>query len=135
MAGDAPGDQGGAATHFDRIGGTPAVREAVDRFYTRVLDDAELAPYFTDADVGAIKRHQVLLLSQVLGGPQGYDGRELGEAHRGLGITEAHYDRVVDHLVAVLVELDAPEDTIAAAGEIVAGVRADIVESGTGPTA
>jgi hemoglobin len=135
MAGDGPGGGDEAATHFERIGGTPAVREAVERFYTRVLEDPELASYFTDADVGEIKRHQVLLLSQVLGGPQGYDGRELGEAHRGLGITETHYDRVVDHLVAVLVELGAPEDTIGAAGEVVAGVKADIVEGSPGTTA
>jgi hemoglobin len=132
MAGDESEPDRAPATHYDRIGGAPAVREAVDRFYARVLDDAELAPYFTDADIAQVKRHQVLLLSQVLGGPQAYGGRELGEAHRGLGVTETHYDRVVDHLVAVLTELGAPPDTIAAAGEVVAGVKADIVESSTG---
>ena len=55
-------------SHYDRVGGRPAIREVVERFYVRVLDDAELAPYFTDADMAQVKRHQVLLLSQVLGG-------------------------------------------------------------------
>jgi hemoglobin len=132
MAGDQTDASGGPVSHFDRIGGTPAVREAVDRFYARVLDDAELAPYFVDVDMAKVKRHQVLLLSHVLGGPQAYDGRDLGEAHRGLGVTDAHYDRVVDHLVAVLTELGAPADTIGAAAEVVAGVKPDIVESGIG---
>ena len=72
----------------------------------------------------------MLLLSQVLGGPASYDGRALGEAHRGLGVTEADYDKVVAHLVSVLVELGADDEAIAAAGAVVAGVKPDIVGSG-----
>jgi hemoglobin len=120
------------ASHYDRIGGAPTIREAVDRFYALVLADAELAPYFTGSDVAQVKRHQVLLLSQVLGGPAAYEGRDLGVAHRGLGITGGHYDQVIAHLVSVLVELGADDEAIAAAGEVVAGVKPDIVESGVG---
>jgi len=116
-------------SHYDRVGGKPAIREVVEQFYARVLDDDELAPYFTDADVSEVKRHQVLLLSQVLGGPAEYDGRELGAAHRGLGITSDHYDKVVGHLVAVLTDLGADDELLAAAGGVVAGVKADIVEN------
>lgn len=117
-------------SHYDRMGGAPTIREAVDRFYELVLADAELAPYFTDTDLAQVKRHQVLLLSQVLGGPTAYDGRALGDAHRGLGITELHYDKVVDHLVGVLVDLGADDEAIAAAGSVIAAVKPDIVESG-----
>jgi hemoglobin len=102
----------------------------VEQFYARVLADDELSPYFTGSDVDAVKRHQVLLLSQVLGGPSEYDGRELGEAHRGLGITSEHYDKVVGYLVAVLTELGADDELLAAAGSVVAGVKPDIVEIG-----
>lgn len=119
-----------APTHYDRVGGRPAITAVVEQFYARVLADDELAPYFDDADVAAVKRHQVLLLSQVLGGPSEYDGRELGEAHRGLGITSEHYDKVVGHLVAVLTEAGADDEVIAAAGGVVAGVKDDIVEDG-----
>jgi hemoglobin len=125
MAGET--DDTPTASAYDRIGGQPTLREAVDRFYVRVLDDPELAPYFEGKDVPRIKRHQVLLLGQVLGGPQDYDGRELGDAHAGLGVTGAHYDRVVEHLVAVLVEMDVPDDILAAAGEVLTGVKPDIV--------
>jgi hemoglobin len=117
------------ASHYDRLGGAPAIREAVDRFYRLVLADDDLTPYFKDVAVSEVKRHQVLLLSQVLGGPADYQGRDLGEAHRGLGITDAHYDKVVGHLVSVLVELGADDDAIAAAGAVVVGVKPDIVES------
>ncbi len=118
------------ASHYDRLGGAPTIRVAVDRFYELVLADPDLAPFFADTDVAKVKRHQVLLLSQVLGGPADYDGRALGEAHRGLGITETHYDKVVAHLVNVLVDLGADDEAIAAAGAVVASVKADIVGSG-----
>ncbi|MGH9235247.1 MAG: group I truncated hemoglobin [Acidimicrobiales bacterium] len=129
MAGDETGGAAAPDNHYDRLGGGAAVLEAVDRFYALVLADDELAPYFTDVDIARLKRHQVLLLSQVLGGPTAYDGRELGDAHRGLGVTDAHYDKVVAHLVSVLTELGADDEAIAAAGSVVAAVRPDIVES------
>ena len=59
-----------------------------------------------------------------------HDGRELGDAHRGLGISAAHYDRVVDHLVTVLTEMGADEAALADAGKVLAGVKPDIVEDG-----
>ncbi len=112
---------------YDTLGGAVPLRLAVDRFYTAVLADPELAPYFEGVDVAHVKRHQVLLLTQVLGGPQTYTGRDLGEAHRHLNVTSDHYDRVVDHLVATLEGLDAPGEVVAAVEGAVAGTKAAVV--------
>lgn len=131
MAGEQIDTGGDPAPPDDRIGGAAAIREAVERFDARVLDDPELQPSFTGSNVAEIKRHQVLLLSQVLGGPAGDAGRELADAPRELGITGDHSDRAVGHLVAVVTELGAEADTIAAAGDVLVGVRPDIVESAT----
>jgi len=43
---------------YDSIGGVPAVRAAVDDFYTRVLADARLATFFTGTDLDRLKAHQ-----------------------------------------------------------------------------
>jgi truncated hemoglobin YjbI len=61
-------------SYFDELGGTPTVKEAVDRFYRLVLGDGELAPYFTGIDLPQLKAHQVKLISHVLGGPNEYQG-------------------------------------------------------------
>ncbi|HET6953538.1 MAG TPA: group 1 truncated hemoglobin [Acidimicrobiales bacterium] len=134
MAGEPTDDTASTASHYERIGGAPALQETVERFYAKVLDDPELATYFEGQDVGRIKRHQVKLLSQVLGGPQEYEGRELSDAHAHLRITEAHYDQVVNHLVATMVELGVPDDVIADAGAVVADVKPGIVASGDAAT-
>ena len=56
-------------------------------FYERVLSDPQLAPYFEEVDLAHLKRHRLLLISQVLGDPANYDGRALDQAHAGLGIS------------------------------------------------
>jgi hemoglobin len=117
-----------ARTPSERLGGAAVIRTAVDELYRRVVDDPELSPYFASADLAEIKDHQVRLLGSVLGGPQVYGGRALGAAHRGLGITDRHYDRVVAHLTAVLEEAGADDGAVAAVDEAIARVRPDIVE-------
>lgn len=111
---------------YDRVGGAPAIREAVDRFYRRLLDDPELAGYF-EGDLTGLKRHQAALLTQVLGGPVQYEGRDLTEAHASLAVSKAHFQRVVFYLVGTLWELGAPMDVIMATGETVASLESHIV--------
>ncbi len=112
---------------YEVAGGADGLKLAVDRFYERVVGDPQLVGYFVGQDVARIKRHQVLLLSQVLGGPAGYDGRQLGEAHAALGVTAPDYDRVVEHLVGTLRELAVDESVVGAVEGVVAGVKADVV--------
>ncbi|GAA4204289.1 group I truncated hemoglobin [Actinocatenispora rupis] len=117
-----------ATTDYARIGGGDAVRQVVGRFYEMVLADPELAGYFTGVDLPKLKRHQALLISQVLGGPAEYDGRDLKAAHRGMAISKDHFGRVVVHLVAALREAGVPEDVIGRVGQALGGTEADIVE-------
>jgi uroporphyrinogen-III synthase len=94
------------------VGGRPGIREAVERLYARLLADPSVSQYFDGVDMPRLKRHQVLLLSQMLGGPAQYSGRDLAAAHADLHIRSADYRCVVEHLVAVLGELDVPVDAV-----------------------
>jgi len=116
-------------TNFELIGGTAAVREAVNRFYDRLLADPDIAGYFNGVDLGHLKRHQVDLISMVLGGPNGYTGRDLGEAHAGLHIDAATFGKVGAHLVAVLAELGVPEHVIASVSDTLTSVAPQIIEA------
>lgn len=112
---------------YQRLGGTPAIREAVERFYALVLQDDELRPYFEQTDIDKLKAHQAALLTTVLGGPDGCYGRDLVEGHRGLGITEAHYARVVDYLVVALQDVRAAGDIVESVAVSLAAVKGSIV--------
>src|SRR5690606_12837209 len=122
-----------AASYYDQLGGTPTVKEAVDRFYRLLLDDGELVGYFTGVDLAELKAHQVRLLSHVLGGPNEYDGRDLAAAHGHLGITEAHYEKVGEYLTGVLSTMGAGEEIVSAVGATLASVAPQIVTNGSVP--
>jgi hemoglobin len=108
------------------------VKAAVQLFYERVLSDPELAGYFVNTDMEEQRRHMVLMLTAVLGGPNRYAGRGLAEAHQPLKIPLAHYRRVGEHLTGTLVQLSVPSDTIDHVRGVLAQVQDQVVHSGAG---
>jgi hemoglobin len=108
---------------YDRIGGEPSVREAVERLYSLILDDAELAPYFAGIDMPELKQHMVSLLTKVLGGPDGYTGRDLALAHQHLHVTSEHFFVVGVYLLSVLQDLGVPLDIRRSVGTVLASVQ------------
>ncbi|AVT28767.1 MULTISPECIES: group 1 truncated hemoglobin [unclassified Plantactinospora] len=130
----APTNGNGSAarpSHYERIGGAESVKAAVRLFYDRVLADPELVGYFTSVNMEEQRRHMVLMLTVVLGGPNNYAGRDLAEAHQPLNIPEEHYARVGAHLVDTLTGLGVPDDILDDVRATLGSVRDQVVSSGT----
>src|SRR5579859_5336348 len=124
---EAPVADTAVLTIYEAIGGRAAVRAAVDGLFGRLLADPELSRFFP-AGVGEVHRGFVVtMLGEALGGPERYRGPDLVAAHRGLGITDAHFDRTAGHLDAVLDELGVPRDLTDRIVGIVASLRPAIV--------
>jgi hemoglobin len=104
---------------YDKLGADVGITKAVDEFYNRVVTDPDLAQFFSGVDMAALRRHQVAMLSAATGGPAQYTGRDMETAHAGLGITDAHFDRVVQHLAGTLTDLGVDNETI---GEVAAAL-------------
>ncbi|HEX5906346.1 MAG TPA: group 1 truncated hemoglobin [Propionibacteriaceae bacterium] len=120
-----------AVSDYDAIGGGPAVSAVVNDFYVRVLDDPQLAPYFEGVDIPRLKRHQVLLVTQVLGGPDNYEGRSLDEAHEHLDVDHDDFAAVASHLTAAMNAAGVPEDIVIRAIAAVSATEPDIVKAGS----
>jgi hemoglobin len=112
---------------YDEIGGAPAVGDAVEDFYDRVLDDRSLAHYFAGTDMARQKAHLRSFIAAALGGPNVYAGRDMPAAHSGRNITPAAFDAVVSHLAATLTRLGVRSTTIEAIAGRLLPLRADIV--------
>lgn len=112
---------------YERIGGAPAVRTVVDRFNQLILADDQLACVFEGSDMAQLKRRQALLISQVLGGPADYDGRELGQARPGRKIARDDYRKVVSYLVQTMVEVGVLPAIIMRVSEALAAREQDFV--------
>ena len=96
-------------------------------FYDRVLADPDLAPFFEGVDVVRLREHLADFLTVLTGGPDIYKGRDLLEAHRGLKISAADFDRLMVHVAAAAEELEIePEDIATIAGAII-GLKDQVV--------
>jgi hemoglobin len=116
-----------APSIYDAIGGRAALKAAVDMLYGRLLADPELSPLFPRGVSEVHRGYVITLLGQALGGPERYRGPDLARAHRGLGISDAHFDRTAAHLDAILDELGVPRDLTDQIIAIVAGLRPAVV--------
>jgi hemoglobin len=113
---------------YAAVGGAPAITAVVNRFYELVVGDDRLAGYFEGVEMARLKRHQVALVSQVMGGPVEYSGRDLRAAHQGMGISTGDFAVVVDHLVTALTEAGVDSAIIGRVGVALGGTESDIVE-------
>jgi hemoglobin len=113
---------------YQSVGGDAGLTVLVDTFYNRLWSDPDLKHYFDGIDRDALKRHQRMFLTYVLGGgPDAYDGRPLPEAHRGLNITDEAFDGVAQHLRLSLEELDIDRPLISIILGFVEGARPQVV--------
>lgn len=118
-----------APSLYEALGESDGIRDAVDAFYQRVVADPDLAPYFDGIDMISLRRHQTDMLVTATGGPQRYTGQDMTEAHSGLNITDAAFDKVVGHLGATLEAAGAGADSIGAVVAALSPLRSSIVSA------
>jgi hemoglobin len=114
------------ATLFERLGGVPAIKAAVDAFYARVLGDDTLAPFFAGVSLRSLVSRQNAFFIQALGGPQVYKGKDMRTAHAHLPIRSEHFGAVAGHLAAALGEVGVPPALV---DEVIAAVAPLAAES------
>jgi len=118
------------STLFERIGGVPAVKAAVDIFYGKVLADGRIAHFFDGVDMARQAGKQRAFLVMAFGGPNTYSGLDMRRAHAPLverGLNDSHFDAVVENLAATLSELGVGAAEIAEVASIAESVRADVL--------
>jgi hemoglobin len=117
-------------TIYDEIGGAPAVDAVVEAFYQRLVADPDLLSYFEGRDMTRLKAHQRALVTVALGGTsEEYTGKMMHPAHAGMAITNEAFDKVLDHLVAVLTDVGVPAVTSAKILAILQPLRTDVVQA------
>src|SRR5713226_5637111 len=97
-----------AISIYEAIGGRGALTAAVDDFFGRLLADPVLGPFFPQGVGPRHRAYLVTILGEALGGPERYRGRDITAAHRGLGVTDAHFDLAAAHLYGTLDGLGVP---------------------------
>ena len=87
---------------YDRLGGKTAITAVVDEFVARVAADKRINAFFAHADIAHLKMELVNQICEASGGPCKYTGKSMKEAHRGMGVSEADFNALVEDLVGAL---------------------------------
>ena len=100
-----------AETLYQQLGGYDAISAVTKTLATKLVQDPVLGVYFK----GLNNHHKEVLISHLTdflcnatGGPCIYTGQNMKEAHTGLGITNADWDRFVQITQSVLNEYKVP---------------------------
>lgn len=124
---------------YERLGGEAAITAVVDDFVNRAAGDP--AVNFTrvgsggktwDAtpeNVATLKKHLTQFLCSVTGGPQAYEGKDIGATHAGMKITDAEFNAIAGDLIASLDKFNVPETEKNELMAIAGTTRGSIVEA------
>jgi hemoglobin len=116
-----------AGSLYERLGGRDAIAKVVDDFVANVAADEKINRFFTDVNLPRLKGLLVDQICEASGGPCRYTGRTMRGAHKGMGVTDAHFNALVVDLVAALDSNGVPEKEKQELLGILGPMRADIV--------
>jgi hemoglobin len=94
---------------YDRLGGKDAITAVVDDFVGNVAADKRINGFFAKANIPNLERNLVDQICQASGGPCTYTGKDMKTAHKGMGITDADFNALVEDLVKSLDKFKVPE--------------------------
>jgi hemoglobin len=83
---------------YERLGGKDAITAVVDDFVANVAADNRINKFFAKTNIANLKRNLVDQICQATGGPCTYSGRDMRTAHKGLGISDAEFNALVEDL-------------------------------------
>jgi hemoglobin len=92
---------------YDRLGGKKAITAVVDEFVGRVAADNRINQFFAatasnPAQLASFKMKLVDQICEASGGPCKYTGKDMKTAHRGMGVSTADFNALVEDLVGAL---------------------------------
>jgi hemoglobin len=99
---------------YARLGGKKSIKAVVDEFVNNVAADTRINKFFakTASDPKRLADFKNKLVDQICqgtGGPCKYRGKDMVTAHKGMNISEADFNALVEDLVAALNKFNVPE--------------------------
>lgn len=112
---------------YDRLGGKPAIQAVVDDFIGNVAADGRINGFFANTNIPRLNSMLVNQICEATGGPCKYTGRDMKTAHAGMGVTDAHFNALVENLVKSLDKFKVPTKEKNELLTALASMKGDIV--------
>ena len=91
---------------FTDMGGQPGIDKLVDASVDAYLADPRIAAIFSESNIDRVRAEFKVQFCQVAGGPCQYSGHDMAAAHKGLHLTNADFNAVVEDLQAAMDKCD-----------------------------
>jgi hemoglobin len=115
-------------TLYVRLGGEPAIKGVVDAFVANVAADTRINKFFEKTDIPHLTKMLNDQICEATGGPCKYTGKNMKEAHLGMGVTEADFNALVEDLVKALDAFNVPQKEKDELLGALGAMKGDIVE-------
>jgi hemoglobin len=112
---------------YTRLGGKAAIRLVVKDFVDNVAADRRINAQFANANLPRLRRLLVEQICEGSGGPCKYTGKSMKEAHRGMKITSANFNALVEDLQLSLDKFKVPKKEQGELLAILGPMKGDIV--------
>lgn len=90
----------GQSTLYQRLGEKPGINLLVDWFVHQIKSDSRVYyKFFKHTNWDTFHVSMVHLISTISGGPRDYHGPSMKDVHKGMQITDADFDAVVEDFV------------------------------------
>jgi hemoglobin len=95
-------------TLFADMGGQPGIDRIVDASIDTYLADDRIKEIFAESNMDRIRAQFKVQFCQVAGGPCKYEGHDMTETHKGLHLTNANFNAVVEDLQLAMDRVGVP---------------------------
>ena len=112
---------------YARLGGKDAITAVIDDFVANVAADTRINARFAKTDIPHLKQMLVEQVCQASGGPCTYTGKTMRDAHKGMNITEADFNALVEDLTKSLDKFKVAEREKTELLTALGGMKGDIV--------
>lgn len=106
---------GCASPHSDnlylQLGEREGIAILVDEFLFSLSENEQALPLFRHTDIERFREQFALQLCALSGGPCNYRGDSMADTHRGMNISRAQFNSVVDDLIAAMERSDLSTPT------------------------
>jgi len=112
---------------FKNLGGLEGLQKFLDRVYDLIAVDARMKKFFQGRNLVAIKDAQRVFITELIGGPKVYKGRDLVEVHKTLGVDDYLFDCFLMNCEKALAGLGIEDQTIDEVLVVLEPVRAPVI--------
>ena len=112
---------------YDDLGGQAGIEAIAEDVLLRTADDPRIAAHFRNANIVRLHEKLVELICVEADGPCVYTGVSMVDSHAGRGIDDAHFNALVENLIASMEALKVPRRAQFRLLDRLAAMHADVV--------